>query len=215
LLGREIPVLARSILVRGILLGAGVAFGCLCAPASAQFHFGVSAGMYQPEDQGKSGTEVFDVRGGYRVRPQAGFEWSFSRVELEETVDPAILPFDFDLFNLTADLSTLDLSVQWYPRHGNLVVFGGPGIAMIDSRINVVFIGVPFTDSDITNIFTAHAGVGYAWQLGNGFFVLPEVRVRRYFGAEVKSPSAVEGFRFSYQATDFEAGLTFGWRFGS
>ncbi|HYH45604.1 MAG TPA: outer membrane beta-barrel protein, partial [Thermoanaerobaculia bacterium] len=205
----------KSFLVRGILLVAAVALGCASAPASAQFYFGVSAGMYQPEGQGKSGTDIFDVRGGYRVRPQVGFEWSFSRVTLEETVDPAILPFDFDLFNVSADLTNLDLSVQWFPRNGNFVVFGGPGIAMIDSRINVVFIGMPFTDSDITNIFTAHAGLGYAWQLGNGFFILPEVRARRYFGAEVTEPSAVEGFRFSYQATDFGAGLTVGWRFGS
>ncbi|MEA2562170.1 MAG: outer membrane protein beta-barrel domain [Acidobacteriota bacterium] len=207
--------MVRSILVRGILLVAGVAFGCISAPASAQFYFGVSAGMYQPEDEGKSGTEIFDVRGGYRVRPRAGFEWSFSRVTLDEAVDPAILPFDFDEFNVSADVTNLDLSVQWFPRGGNFVVFGGPGIAMLDSRINVVFIGVPFTDTDITNIFTAHAGAGYAWQLGNGFFLLPEVRARRYFGAEVKAPSAVEGFRFSYQATDIEAGLTVGWRFGS
>lgn len=200
---------ANPMIVSGILLMAAVA----AAPASAQFHFGVSAGMYQPEDG--SGSPTFDVRGGYRVRPTVGFEWSFNRVEVEETVDPATLPFDFDLFNLTTDLTNFDLSVQWFPRNGNLVVFGGPGIAMIDSRVNVIFIGVPFTDSDITNIFTLHAGAGYAWPLGNGFFVLPEVRVRRYFGAEVKTPSAVEGFRFSYQATDFEAGLTFGWRFGS
>lgn len=205
----------KSILVRAILLAAGIAFGCVSAPASAQFYFGVSAGMYQPEDEGKSSTEIFDVRGGYRVRPRIGFEWSFSRVTLDETVDPAILPFDFDEFNTTADLTNLDLTVQWFPRGGNFVVFGGPGIAMMDSRINVVFIGVPFTDTDITNIFTAHAGVGYAWQLGNGFFILPEVRARRYFGAEVKAPSAVEGFRFSYQATDIEGGLTVGWRFGS
>jgi hypothetical protein len=197
------------------LLVAGVAFGCVSAPASAQFYFGVSAGMYQPEDEGKSGTEIFDVRGGYRVRPRIGFEWSFSRVTLDEAVDPAILPFDFDEFNVSADVTNLDLSVQWFPRGGNFVVFGGPGIAMLDSRINVVFIGVPFTDTDITNIFTVHVGAGYAWQLGNGFFILPEVRARRYFGAEVRAPSAIEGFRFSYQATDIEAGLTVGWRFGS
>jgi len=118
-------------------------------------------------------------------------------------------------FNVSADVTNLDLTVQWFPRGGNFVVFGGPGIAMLDSRVNVVFIGVPFTDTDITNIFTVHAGAGYAWQLGNGFFIQPEVRARRYFGAEVKAPSAIEGFRFSYQATDIEAGLTVGWRFGS
>lgn len=215
MLRREGSVHAKLILVRWTLLVAGVAFASVSAPASAQFHLGVSAGLYQPEDQGKSGEQVFDVRGGYRIRPTVGFEWSFSRLTLEESVDPASLPFDFDLLALSADLSNFDLSVQWFPRQGNFVVFGGPGIAMIDARLDVVFIGVPFQASDVTNIFTVHAGLGYAWRLQGGFFVQPGARVRRYFGADLSEPSAIEGFRFSYRATDFDAGLTFGWRFGS
>ena len=203
----------KSILVRWMVLFAGVAFASV--PASAQFHFGGSIGLYESEDEGKGGTQVFDLRGGYRVRPQVGFEWSFSRLTLDESVDPASLPFDFDLFDLSADLTNFDLSLQWYPGQGSFVVFGGPGIAMIDARIDVVFIGVPFQEEDVTNIFTAHAGVGYAWRLKGGFFVQPEVRVRRYFGADLSDPSAIEGFRFSYRATDYSAGLTFGWRFGS
>jgi len=208
-------VRAKPVLVRGILLFAGVVFGGIAAPVWGQFHFGASTGFYQPEDQAKSGTPVFDLRGGYRVRPAIGFEWNFSRLTLEETVDPASLPFDFDLLDLSADLSNFDLSVQWYPKHGNFVVFGGLGVAMIDARLDVVFIGVPFQASDITNIFTTHAGVGYMWRLQNGFFVQPEARVRRYFGADLSAPSAIEGFRFSYRATDYAGGLTFGWRFGS
>ena len=202
-----------SIRVFGLLVFAGLALASV--PVSAQFHLGGSIGLYQPEDQGKSGARVFDLRGGYRVRPQVGFEWSFSRLTLEESVDPASLPFDFDLLDLSADLTNFDLSVQWFPRQGSLVVFGGPGIAMIDARLDVIFIGVPFQASDVTNIFTAHAGVGYAWRLQHGFYVQPEARVRRYFGADLSDPSAIEGFRFSYRATDYSAGLTFGWRFGS
>src|SRR5262245_15984822 len=146
--GKGESVRANPMMVSGLLLMAAVA----AAPASAQFHFGVSAGMYEPERG--TGSPTFSVRGGYRVRPKVGFEWSFSRVEVEETVDAATLPFDYDLFNLTTDLTDFDLSVQWFPGNGNFVVFGGPGISMIDSRVNVIFIGVPFTDSDITNIFT-------------------------------------------------------------
>lgn len=204
----------KSIRVRWVLLFAGVIFASV--PASAQFHFGGSIGLYQPEDEAKGGApQVIDLRGGYRVRPQVGFEWSFSRLTLEESVDPASLPFDFDLLDLSADLTNFDLSLQWFPGQSGLVVFGGPGIAMIDARLDVVFIGVPFQASDVTNIFTAHAGVGYAWRLQGGFFVQPEARVRRYFGADLSDPSAIEGFRFSYRATDYSAGLTFGWRFGS
>ena len=206
---------AKSILGRRILLVAGVAFASVSAPALAQFHLGASAGLYQPEGEGKSSEQILSVRGGYRIRPQVGFEWSFSRLTLEERADPASLPFDFDQFALSADLSNFDLSVQWFPRQGNFVVFGGPGVAMIDARLDVVFIGVPFQANDVTNIFTVHAGAGYAWQLRRGFFVQPEIRVRRYFGADLSEPSALEGFRFSYRATDFDAGLAFGWRFGS
>jgi hypothetical protein len=197
------------------LLLAGIVLGSFAAPARAQFYFGASTGLYQPEDQGESGTPVFDLRGGYRIRPQIGFEWSFSRLTLEESVDPASLPFDFDLLDLSADLSNFDLSVQWFPGKGNFVIFGGPGVAMIDARLDVVFIGVPFQASDITNIFTTHAGVAYTWRVYDGFFIQPEARVRRYFGADLSAPSAIEGFRYSYRATDYAAGLTVGWRFGS
>lgn len=208
----------KPMLVRRILLIACVALGSVSAPVLAQGYVGVSAGFYQPEDEGQDQTEVFYVRGGYRIRPAFGLEWSLSRVSLTDTVpfqdDPSIPGFDFDTLNLGLDLTNLDLTFQWFPRGGNFVIFGGPGVAQLSAELDATFLGVGFVESDTTNIFTGHAGVAYEWQLKNGFFIRPEARVRRYFGSDVDEPDPVEGFFYDYKAIDYEAGLTFGWRFG-
>jgi hypothetical protein len=198
-----------------------VSFG-LCggaAPVRAQGYFGVSAGLYQPADSEQERTEIFDLRGGYRVRPQAGFEWSLSRLHLTDTVpfegNPSIPGIDFDSLNLKLDLYTLDLSLQWFPRGGSFVVFGGPGVAQLNADLVVTFFGDTFSVPDRTNIVTAHAGVAYLWKIGDHYFVRPEARMRHYFGYDVTEPDRIEGFYYSYKATDYQAGLTVGWRFGS
>lgn len=202
-----------------VLLSMALGVCAVSAPAAAQGYFGVSAGLYQPEDKEQKSTEVYDVRAGYRIRPQLGFEWSLSRLDLTDTVpfgdDPTIPGIDFDSLNLKLALYNFDLSLQWFPRGGNLVVFGGPGVAQIDADLVVTFFGETFTVPDRTNIFTAHAGVAYVWKIGDHFFVRPEARARRYFGYDVTEPDRVEGFYYSYKALDYQAGLTVGWRFGS
>ena len=209
----------KPVLVHGILLTAGVVFGGVLAPVRAQGYFGVSAGLYRPEDPKQDRTEDFDVRCGYRIRPAFGFEWSLNRVHLADTVpfqsNPSVPGVDFDRLNLQLDLYTLDLSLQWFPQGGHFVVFGRPGVALLDSRLDVTFLGRKGTDPDNTNIITAHTGLAYEWQLKDRFFVRPEARVRHYFGYEVNRADRVEGFYYSYKATDYQAGLTFGWRFGS
>jgi len=189
------------------------------APARSQGYFGLSAGLYEPQDREQDLTGVFDLRGGYRVRPQAGFEWSLSRLHLTDTVpfqgSPTIPGIDFDSLKLKLDLYTLDLSLQWFPTGGNFVVFGGPGAAQLDADLVVTFFGETFTVSDRANIFTIHAGTAYVWNIGDHFFVRPEARVRRYFGYAVTEPDRIEGFYYSYRATDYQAGVTVGWRFGS
>jgi hypothetical protein len=210
---------AKPILVRGILLVAGVAFGSVSAPVWAQGYLGVSAGLYQPEDKEQDRTRVFDVRGGYRIRPAFGFEWSVSRVNLVDTVpfqrDPLTPGFDFDQLNLQWYLTNFDLSLQWFPKGGDFVIFGGPGVALVDAKLNATLLGVTSSKSYASNIFTSHAGVAYVWPVKEHFFVRPEARVRRYFGYKVAEPDRVERFHFSYKATDYAASLTFGWRFGS
>jgi hypothetical protein len=209
----------KSAVVYTILLAASVVSASVSAPARAQGYFGVSAGLYQPEDAAQDTTENFDIRCGYRIRPPLGFEWSLNRVSLANTVpfqaDPTVPGIDFDKVNLDVDLYNLDLSVQWFPRQGNFVVFGGPGLSLVDAKLNVTFLGGSGTDPDNTTVFTAHAGLAYVWRINDRFFLRPEARVRHYFGQEVNEPNRIEAFYYSYKATDYVAGLTFGWRFGT
>jgi hypothetical protein len=202
-----------------IVLSVGLALCAVAAPARAQGYFGASAGLYEPADKEQERTEVYDLRAGYRIRPRLGFEWSLSRLHLKDTVpfkeNPTIPGIDFDSLNLKLALYNFDISVQWFPTDGGFVVFGGPGVAQIDADLVVTFFGETFSVTDRTNIFTLHAGAAYVWKAGDHFFIRPEARVRRYFGYDVTEPDRIEGFYYSYKATDYQAGVTVGWRFGS
>ena len=205
----------NSVWMVGVLLVAGLVFSGSSAPAGAKSSFGLSGGFYLPEDNDLDETEVFGIRGGYRFRPDFGVEATLSRVDLADTIPPDDEPplpgFDLDF---QVDLYNLDLSLQWFPRGGNFLVFGGPGVARIESEIDVFFFGARFSETDSSNIFTAHAGLAYQWQITDRFFIRPEARVRRYFDDE-PSLSEVEDFEVSYEATDYEASVVFGWRLGS
>jgi Outer membrane protein beta-barrel domain len=201
-----------------VLLLAGAAFASVSAPAHAQVYLGVASGLYQPEAGDQPRTEDFGLRGGYRLRPSFGFEWNLSRVELADTVpfqdNPTVPGVDFDKVKLQLELYNLDLSVQWFPRAGNVVIFGGPGVSMLDSKLIVTFLGATGEDPDNTNILTGHAGVAYLWQTKGHFFIRPEFRARHYFGYEVTKRDRIQGFYYSYEGTDYETGVTFGWRLG-
>jgi hypothetical protein len=184
----------KPILVRSMVLVMGMALGGVSAPAWGQGYLGVAAGVYDPDDESQERTEVYGLRGGYRFRPQLGVEASLSVVDLGDTIpedDPPIPDFDIDL---EVELYTLDVSMQWFPRGGNLVVFGGPGAARIRARSEVSFFGGTFSDSTTSNIFTAHAGLAYSWQISDRFFLRPEARVRRYFDDDTR-----ELFRKEYR----------------
>lgn len=201
---------AKPIWCIGIFLIASIIAGPV--PARAQGgHVGIFGGFYEPGDEELDGAEVFGLRGGYRFNPTFGFEGSLSRIDLLDAHQDAILDFGFDV---RVDLYNLDLSLQWFPRGGRFVVFGGPGVARLDSEIDVITLIGSFSESDASDIFTAHAGLGYDWQLGDRFFLRPEARVRRYFDDEDESLFLEDGISVAYKATDYEATLTFGWRLG-
>jgi Outer membrane protein beta-barrel domain len=186
------------------------------APAQAQGYFGVYGGLYQPEEEDDSDldrTESFGVRAGYRFQSNFGFEGSLSRVDLADSIPNEDDPFFFD-FDLQLDLYNLDLSLQWFPKGGNFVVFGGPGVSRLDAEVSATIFGERFSESDTEDILTAHLGLGYDWQVNDRFFIRPEARVRRYFDDESDEGDVEDdGLGISYEATDYEAGVTFGWRF--
>lgn len=206
----------RSAWFLGALLIAGLFLGS--ATAEAQGSIGISGGIYQPEEEDDADldtTEVLGIRGGYRFRPHLGVEGYLSRVDLADTLpldDEPIPSFDFDF---EIDVTNLDLSLQWFPGGGNFVVFGGPGISRIDAEVRVIFLGERFSDSDTEDVLTAHAGLGYEWQVTDRFFIRPEARVRRYFDDEEENLDDEEILAVDYEATDYEASVVFGWRFGS
>ncbi len=198
-----------------ILLVAGLVLGAVSAPARAQGYFGVAAGIYEPSEDGQDRTEFFGIRGGYRFQSNFGLEGSLTLVDLADTIPSEDDEFFSDI-DLQFDLYNLDLSLQWFPRGGNLVIFGGPGVARIDSEVTVDFFGERFSASDTTDIFTAHAGLAYEWDINDRFFIRPEARVRRYFDDEIDESDLEEDeIGVTYDTTDYEAGVTFGWRFGS
>lgn len=202
---------SRALLV-GILLIAGLVLGGASAPVLAQGYIGVTAGFYQPEEDDTDTTELYGIRGGYRFNPRFGFEGSLTRLDLADTLDLEDDVF-FNDIDFEFNITNLDLSAQWFPGGGNFVVFAGPGVARLDADIAVTFFGERFSESESTTIFTAHAGLGYAWQIGDRFFIRPEARVRRYFDDELDENDPEEDLGIAYEATDYEAGVTFGWRF--
>jgi len=207
----------RSIWVIAVLLLAGLMAGGAAAPAGAQGSLGISAGTYQPDDDELDSTEVFGIRGGYRFNPNFGIEANLSRVDLADSIptdNESELP-DLNV-DFKVDLYNLDLSLQWYPRGGHFLVFAGPGVAQIDARVDFRIFGTTISDSDTSQIFTAHAGLAYDWQINDRFFIRPEARVRRYFDDDPRASEDQGTFiAVSYDATDYEAGIVFGWRIGS
>lgn len=198
--------------MRSLLFGVIAAVVVLAAgPAWAQGHAGVFGGIYEPEDA--DSTEIFGLRGGYRFHPNFGFEASLGRVDLADAIpdDDGGFPL-FVSADLQIDLDVLDLSFQWFPTGGGLVVFGGPGWSRIDFDLEVDVFDTVFRFSDSEDMLTAHAGVGYEWDLGERFYVRPEGRVRHFFGDDLDES---EDSSISYQSTDWEATVTFGFRFGA
>lgn len=210
---------ARSITIVEILLFMGAVSGIVSPPVEAQGFLGASGGVYHPEKGDRDYIETFGLRGGYRFNPYFGLEGSLSQVNLDETIGNGIPFLDISRLEL-GRLDNLDLSLQWFPSGGNFLLFGGIGGSRLDSTLKIrdPFFGQSLSLSDTSYMFTAHAGLAYQWQIGDRFILRPEARVRHYGGQDPKT--RISGaYRTTdhvgtYRATDYEAGLTFGWRFG-
>ncbi len=195
----------------GILLIMGLMLGG--ASAQAQWHFGVTGGIYEPDEADTGRTEFYGIRGGYRFsyNPRLGLEGSLTWLDLADTVDLEDDPF-FSEFGFELDVTNFDLSLQWFPRGGRFAVFGGPGLARFDAEVSATIFGERVSESGSSTSLTTHVGAEYVWEIGDRFFIRPEARVRRYFYDDFND-SGDEGLDVSYKSTDYEAGVTFGWRF--
>lgn len=202
---------AKWLMVLALVLGIGSAGS---SPAGAQVYFGASGGNYQPLEEDTSRTEFVGIRGGYRLRkhPDFSLEAAVSGADLGDTFPqgegeelPEGLKFEYGGLNL-------DLSLLWYPGH-NFVVFGGGGMSRLEAKISGTFLEEELRDYDVSIVFTAHAGAGYEWRIGNHFFVRPEVRYRHFFDDD--RVDRQDGFAIIFDASGPEAGVVLGWRLGS
>jgi hypothetical protein len=193
------------------------------APARAQEkqagqkHVGLSVGLYQPQEEDTDPTPVFGVRAGYRFHPEFGVEAALSGADLGATLPDAdtsgdpIVDFQFDFYALN-----LDLSLQWFPQYSwsrNVIVFGGGGMSRLEADISGTIFDIPFTDKDVSNVFTVHAGVAYDWRFGDHLFLRPELRYR--YLVDDDEFDGNDSFTVIYDASGPEANFILGWRLGS
>ena len=120
------------------------------------------------------------------------FGWQVSTSLFDANGDVA--PAGLDPFIGDVNVWLVDASIQWFPGGGNFALFGGLGFATVDVDI----VGTPPDVSD--DSLTYHAGVSYLWQVGEKFYVRPDVRVRDFDGD-------------LYDNLDTEAAIGFGWNF--
>jgi hypothetical protein len=208
-------MLAQPKWVKGSLLIVALALGMESAPAWAQTYFGVSGGIYEPAEESAEGNaQVYGIRAGHRLNSSFGVEAALSRSDLTDTLPKNDVP-DFPSldFKFELQLFNLDVSAQWYPRETGFVVFGGGGMSRLEARFTSSIFGESFSDTSARNIFTAHAGVGYEWGLGEHLFVRPEARYRYFFSDDKVDQG--DNLTVIYDNSGPEASLVLGWRLGA
>ncbi len=181
----------------------GLTLFCLlavAAPASAQFSIEGFAGYYDP-DSVDGNSEIVGARIGYQPdSSNFGLLLSVGAIDLEDD----LLELDDD--DIQFGLFLTDLSFQWYPSGNGFYVFAGPGYAEVDLEIDF-----PGPDNDVDesiSSFTANAGLGYRWDIGEAFFLRFEGKARWFEGDEFDADDSD-----SYDGLDSEYTVAAGWRF--
>lgn len=182
-------------MLKKILMGAAaLALVVAFAPAAqaqetGERAFELYAGYYQPGIDDLDN----DLTGGLRFggRPADSFGWSLQAGYLDLTQNNT-RPLG-DVIG-GADGYFVDASAIWYIAGSNFGVFGGIGFGAVD----VDLLGTTTDVSD--DAFTYNYGVHYVWNFGDSYLVKPEVRWRKWDGD-------------TYEKTDNEYSLSFGWRF--
>lgn len=196
-----------------LVLGLGWGSG-----AQAQGRFGLLVGGYQPEEEDEADADITPVYGleyGHRFNSRFGVSASLSRVDLADSFgldDSGDLPFSPEI---DVELTNLDLSFEWYPTGGQLVLLGGPGLSRLDFDID--FFGPvdePLSASETEDLLSFHLGVGYQWNLGERWSLRPEVRARRIFDDEDEDGGFDEDVELFYESTDVEARVTLSYGLG-
>jgi len=145
-------------------------------------------------------TSTYGVGYGYRFSPLWGVGASWTHVEMDaartdqEHLNCSTCDFNTDFF---------DFSVDWYPGGHNWALYGGIGWVTAVFSINIPGDSNDRSFSDDT--FTYHIGTSWTWNVGESFYIRPDVRLR-FFDLDSSA-------RGKYDSEDPEIRLGFGWRF--
>lgn len=158
------------------------------APAVAgQPNFEIFGGYYYSNEDGIDNDLTYGVRFGGRPAEQFGWQISGSLFDLNNDGNQIAGIGDANAF-------LIDASAQWFPGGGNFALFGGLGFGSVD----VDLIGTTTDVSD--DALTYHFGVSYIFQVGEKFYIRPDIRFREFTGD-------------LYDSLDTEASVGFGWNF--
>ena len=170
----------------------------------------VAVALFVPAAQAQeAGQKVFELYAGYYVpgiddldndltgglrfgsRPTEQFGWNISAGYLDlKQNNTQVLN---DVIG-SANGYFVDASAIWYIMGSDFGLFGGIGWGSVD-------VDLRNTTTDVSDdAFTYNYGVHYVWNFGEKYMVKPEVKWRKWDGD-------------TYEKTDEEYTLAFGWRF--
>ena len=175
----------------GLLAVAVLALGAPAASAQevGQKAFELYAGYYVPGIDDLDNNISYGLRFGMRPADQLGWSLQAGYLDLSQNDDrPGAGRIG------SADGYFVDASVIWYVAGSDFGVFGGIGFGTVD-------VDIVGTTTDVSDdAFTYNYGVHYVWNAGDGTVIKPEVRFRKWDGD-------------TYEKTDEEYSISFGWRF--
>ena len=175
-------------IVFAILLAVATAISLAPAEAQGYRYFELYGGYYDPGLDELDNDVTLGLRWGGRVNPSWGWELSAGFFDLNGDANRP-------LEGLAGDASGYfgDFSGVWYVAGSNFGLLGGLGFATVD-------VDVIGTTEDVSDdAFTYHFGTFYEWDLGDKFFLKPQVRVRKFEGD-------------TYEKSDTEYALGLGWK---
>ena len=113
---------------------------------------------------------TFGVRAGRRQTANWGWELSLGFFDVDEAAERLENKAGVDI-----SLWLLDLSLMYYPGAGNFFLYGGPGVAGVDLKIDSN--GTQVLDESNTEV-SGNLGLGYLFNVGESAFIRLDGKVR-------------------------------------